>query len=78
MRSWKFKKEFRVIRGENCIYAYGIDLFYGIRSSVFPEKMEEPIFSVGEVDGAFCGAGFYDVSALSSESPSSFESEYYI
>ena len=56
----------------------GIDLFYGIRSSVFPEKMEEPIFSVGEVNGAFCRAGFYDVSAFSSKSPSSFESENYI
>lgn len=40
--------------------------------------MEEPIFSVSEVDGTFCRAGLYDVSAFSPESPSSFESEYYI
>lgn len=40
--------------------------------------MEEPIFSVSEVDGTFCRAGLYDVSAFSSESPSSFESKYYI
>ena len=58
--------------------AWGVDLFYGIRSSVFPEKMEEPIFSVGEVDGTFCRAGLYDVGAFSSKSPSSFESKYYI
>jgi hypothetical protein len=57
---------------------YGIDLFYGIRSPVFPEKMEEPIFSVGEVDGTFCRTGLYDVSAFSSKSPSSFKSEYNI
>ena len=40
--------------------------------------MEETIFSVGEVDGTFCRAGLYDVSAFSSKSPSSLESKYYI
>ena len=52
-----------------------VDLFYGIGGSVFPDKMEESIFSISEVDGTLCRTGLYDVSAFSSESPSSFESE---
>lgn len=72
------RKSLELLGKELYIYAYGIDLFYGIRSSVFPENMKEPIFSVGEVDGTLCRVGLYDVSAFSSESPSSFESENYI